>query len=864
MRLLLFKTVLQDLRYGARTLLRNGGFTAASLFALSLGIGVNTAVFTAYKAFVARPLDAREPGAMANFALHLQSGVTKNEFSYPDYEAYRDHLHSFSAVIAIAVDQLRLTDTGGLVKAPRSAESLIGRLGLLPSTASNAEFASTFIVSENYFSVLGVAALRGRTFESIGLPELAASPSVLISENYWHRRFAGDPAVLGKSIRLNGVAFTIAGITPHNFVGTSVAVPDFWLPLSLDPLVHPEKNQLHDRNNLCCRVFGRRAPGVGMIRAQGEATVLASQLRTLHDPHSDLSKNVAVLISPGSPLPGEMNPGLRLTILLIMLAVGMVLVIACANAASLQLARATTRQQELGMRLSLGASRPRLIRQLLTESALLGLLAGCLALPVTWILLHVAATRAAEALPVEWGTLVLNVNPDLEIFAYVLAISVFAGILFGLAPALESSRSALFSTVRGAGISPFRSRLRHLLITAQVAVSLALMIAGSMLVRSAIHALNLETGYDAKHVIDLDFQFPEASNYTPDRQLALIRELRARFAVLPGVAAITSARAPDDNRGRSAAVSLNGEQPSPRNRHATLYYTWVQPNYFRTLGIPLLLGHGFQSQSGQPERSVILAESAAQRLWPGQNPIGRRLRLGTDEQFHNKGFIPNRGTELLPDGPSWQVIGVARDTRGVTLDGSDSQQVYLPLPADRLQDYPILVLTHSDPALMMRAMDSAVSAVDPSLIASVSTLQQMLHQTDAFLIDSLSAAIASTISLFGLLLASMGIYSTVSYIVVLRTREVGIRMAIGAQKRDILTLMMRESTPPVLAGLLVGMVLAAGASQLLRGVLYGLNPIDPISFAGASLLFLAIALIATWPPSRRAMRVDPMVALRYE
>ncbi len=666
------------------------------------------------------------------------------------------------------------------------------------------------------------------------------------------------PRCWEKSIRLNDAAFTIVGITPHNFIGTSVAAPDFWLPLSLYSLVHPMSSRLHDRDDLCCRVFGRLAAGVSMTRAQAETTLLISHLRTLHDPHSDQSKDVTALISPGSPFPGRMNAGLRLTILLIMVAVGMVLVIACANAASLQLARATSRQQELGMRLALGASRPRLIRQLLTESALLGMLAGCIALPLTWTLLRVAVTKAAEALPAEYGTLVLNVNPDLEIFAYVLAISVFAGILFGLAPAIESSGAALVATVRGAGTSPIRSRrLRNFLIAAQVAVSLALMIAGSMLVRSAIHTLKMNTGYDGERIVDLTLQFPEESKYTAEHQAVLVRDLRTRLAALPEVAAITSARAPDDNGGRRAAVSLNGEQPSARDMYATLYYTWVQANYFQTLGVPLLLGRGFQSQASRPEHFAILSESAAQRLWPGQNPIGRSLRLGTGEQFHNM-------NELLPDGPAWQVIGVARDTRGVTLDGSDSEQVYLPLPSDRLQDYPILVRTHSDPTPVMRAMDPIISAVDPGLVASISTLQDMLRQTDAFLIDSLSAAIASAISLFGLLLASMGIYSTVSYIVVLRTHEVGIRMALGAQKRDIFALMMRESTRPVFAGLLVGMVLAAGASHLLRGVLYGLDTIDAVSFAGASVLFLAIALVATWPPSQRAMRVDPMVALRHQ
>jgi hypothetical protein len=243
--MILFETLLQDLRYAVRTLRRTAGFTFMSVFALALGIGVNTAVFTAYKAFIARPLDARDPGTMANFALRLQSGATEARFSYPDYAAYRDHLHSFAGVIAFtfSVEQLRLTADGGIVD-QHSAEagSLTGRL--LRPAASNAEFATTFIVSENYFPVLGVAALRGRTFESMGLSELAASPAVLISENYWRRRFAGDPAVLGKSIRLNDAAFTIVGITPHDFTGTSVVAPDFWLPLSLYPLIHPKSNRL--------------------------------------------------------------------------------------------------------------------------------------------------------------------------------------------------------------------------------------------------------------------------------------------------------------------------------------------------------------------------------------------------------------------------------------------------------------------------------------------------------------------------------------------------------------------------------------------------------------------------------------------
>ena len=856
--MILPQTILQDLRYGARTLWRNAGFTTVAIVALAIGIGVNTSAFTCYKAMFTRSLDARDPGSMVDISLVLQSGDTEYDFSYPDYQAYRSNLHSFSGVIAHSNDGLIVSGTGGAHRSS-SAGSLLGRLGLLPPSPIDAEFASTIEVSENYFSVLGVNALRGRTFDAMSASELSASPSVLISENYWQRRFDGDPSILGKVVRLNGAPFTIIGITPHDFVGANASTPDFWFPLSLVPLVHPDGNWLRDRENQWCRLFARLAPGVTMGHAQAEITLLANHLRTLHDSHSELSKPVSALVWPGSPFPRTLDSGLKLSILFIMVAVGMVLVIACANVASLQLARAASRQSELCLRLSLGASRQRLVRQLLTESALLGLIAGVVALLFTWALLKVSVTMAAEAIPAQYGSLVLHVTPDPEIFAYVFAISLIAGVLFGLAPALESSRSALSSAVNASAASlPMRRRrLRDILIAAQVAVSLVLLIAGSMLIRSSIQALRMDTGYDTKHVVDLDLQFPEGPKYNADSRHALVRELRNRLAGLPEVTAITSARPPDSGGIRTADVSLNGEEPSPHNTQAILYYTFVQPNYFVTLGIPLLSGHGFHSQSGQPESSVILSQSAANQLWPNQNPIGRSLRLGTDNQFHRK-------NDLVPDGPTYQVIGIARDTRGIELDGSDSRQIYVPLPEGRVQDYPILIRTQSDPSQLMDAIGSVIASLDPNLVATTSTLDQMLHQTPPFLISGLAAAIASIIGMLGLLLASMGIFGTVSYIVVLRTREVGIRIALGAEKRDILGLMLRESTRPVLAGLLVGVLLSVGASYLLRGILYGVNIVDGISFVGVSFLFLGIALLATYLPSRRAMRVDPIVALRYE
>ena len=859
-------TVLQDLRYGARMLWRNLGFTLAAVLALGIGIGVNTATFTAYKAFFKRSLDARESGQMVNLALLLHSGSSEQSsdpvawFSIPDYEAYRDQVHSFSGLIAASIPQnLTLRGAGGIAGRRKGADgSLVGRLGLLPSI-NNLETASTFLVSENYFSVLGVGAIRGRTFGPEDSSKTA--PAGLISENYWQKRFGGDAAVLGKTVRLNGVAVTIVGITPHNFVGTSVEAPDFWLPLSLEPLIHPDNNWLRNRENLCCRLFARLASEVSIDHAQAEMTLVAGQLSTLHDPHADLGKPAKAVIWPGSPFPYPLKQygGLEYAILLIMVAVGMVLVIACANVASLQLARAASRQNELGMRLSLGASRLRIIRQLLTESALLGLIAGTVALLFSWAFLQTLVVVIADAFPDEYGTFIFHVTPDLGIFAYVFCLSLMAGILFGLAPALESSGVALASASKASpGTGKVRGRrMRDVLTVAQVAVSLVLLIAGSMLIRSSIRAVKMDTGYDSQHVLSLELRFPEGDTYGADRRATLVRELRTHLSGLPGVVAITSGRAPDGGGIRTAAVSVNGEKPSPKNTRAILFYTYIQPNYFQTLGIPLLFGRGFQAQGSESENAVILSESAAQLLWPGQNPIGRRLRLEPGGQFKIKG-------DVLSDGPAYEVIGVARDTRGILLNGSDSEEIYLPMPEDRMQEFPILIRTQPAPTQITNAIGPMILSLDPSLVAYTFTLEEMLRQTESFLASSISAAFASSIGMLGLLLASMGIYGTVSYMVVLRTREVGIRMALGARKRDVLILMLRESTRPVIAGLIAGVCLAIGASYLLRGVLYGLNTIDGVSLVGVSALFLAIALLASYMPSRRAMRVDPMVALRYE
>jgi len=857
--MMLPQTVLQDLRFGARMLVRNAGFTLVAVLALAIGIGVNTVAFTAYKAFGGQSIDARDPGRIVNFALMRHGGYIDAWFSYPDYEAYRDQLHSFSGAIAQEEGEgLILSDAGAVVSQSDAAqESLAGRLGLLSAGASNKEFAQVTIVSENYFSVLGVDLLRGRGF---GSPQkLAAAPTVLVSENYWQKRFGGDPALLGKTIRLDGVAVTIVGITPHDFTGADMIVPDFWLPVSLLPLLHPNANPLRDREDQHLRILGRLAPNVNMGQAQAEATLLASHLDTLHATHSIWDHPDKAVVWPGSPLPTPLkaNRGFTYSMRLIMVAVGMVLVIACANVASLQLARAASRQSELVMRLSLGASRLRLIRQLLTECGLLSMVAGVVALLCSWAMMKILVTFIAEGFPAEYGTVILSVTPDLKIFSCAFGLSLAAGVLFGLAPTLESSAAALSTALKAnKGTPSSRGRgSRDLFIAAQVAVSVVLLISGGMLIHSSMKALHTDPGFDVQHTVELALKLPETTTDAAERRAADMREMRTRLAALPGVAEVTVADPPLFGY-RNVFVSTDGEAPTQANTRAHIFYSYVEPNYFETMGIAFLSGRTLSVQAGKMEPAAVLSESAARLIWPGQNPIGRSVRLGTDG-IHAK-------SELLPDGPSYQVIGTVRDTVPIQPDGNDTAKIYLPLPADRVQDYPFLIHTQGDPNRVIGEIDPVVSSVDAGLVATSSNLGAMFRMTPTVAIPGAAAGIAIVVGVLGLALASMGIYGTVSYMVVLRTREVGIRMALGAKKRDVLGLMLSQVIRPVIGGLVAGMILAVGASYLLRGALHGVGSVDGISFAGVSILFLTIALVAASLPSRRAMRVDPMVALRYE
>ncbi len=860
------ESLAKDLRFGVRMLVKRPAFTAIALVALGVGIGVNTAVFTAFKALLLQPLDAKNPRQLVNIYRSTEQKPYDPDFSYPDYEFYRDNAEAFSGLVATAGDELVLSGGDGIDSPSNSlGTTLAGAIGFrFPSMVhGGSEFVSSVDVSENYFAVLGVSASRGRVFLPRDAKDLNTYPAVLISENYWKRRFNGNIKILGKPIKLNGVSFDVMGVTPHDFLGTNVNVPDFWLPMGLRHLVYKGADPLQNREDFCCALYGRLGSGISLSEAQGQMALLADRLRSLHAPHSEGSEPVKIKLTPGShfrPITVSSDPGLAFAALLIMSAVGLVLLIACANVASLQLSRAAARQREIGVRLSVGASRSRVIRQLLTESVLLGMAAGVFSMLMAWGALRLLMLEVAASLPLEWGNIAMHVEPDAHVFAYVFAISLIAGVLFGLVPAFEASRPDLTSVLKEEGarfaLRLRSARLRELLLGTQVAVCLLLLVGAGLLIRGSIRAMTINPGYETKKVIWLNVNFPPGSGYTHAKQLDDMRQLRDGIRDLRSVQSVTLGRAPDGGGLRTAAFGSDGDKPGPANSARTLYYGYVGSSYFQTLRIPLVSGRSFEGSSTS-QAVAVLSESAAEELWPGSNPIGRTLTLDGRGEFHLPG-------ELIPTGQAYHVVAVAKDTRGIIPGGEDSKKVYLPLPPGRADDVPLLIRIGGDPKVFLAELNKEVQAVDGNLVIYSETLEGLLTSTPTFVISRLSALFASIIGFLGLFLACVGIYGAVSYAVVRRTREIGIRMALGARKRDVLSLVLRESGRPVMIGILVGLAGALAASRLLRALLFGMGAFDPISFAGVAGLFLLIALTAAYFPARRATLVDPMRALRCE
>jgi predicted permease len=543
----------------------------------------------------------------------------------------------------------------------------------------------------------------------------------------------------------------------------------------------------------------------------------------------------------------------------------LLLLIACANVASLLLARAAARRKEIAVRLALGAGRWRLLRQLLTESILLGLFAGAVGLPLAGWMLHLLIVEIASALPSFWGTIALEISPDLPIFIYTLLVSCAAGIAFGLAPALQASKFDVNSALKEEG-SAFgqrlsRSRLRGILIAGQMAACLVLLISSTLLLRGSQRALKLDPGYDSRRVVYLEMYDPASLHYSQPHLLQINRDLILRIANLPGVQSVAQASRSPIGGIRWVPVSpvgiatrgTNGSEPPSAG------YSYVTANYFETLGIPIVRGRAFTPREAEGQAPVVvISEATARRFWPGQDPLGKLIKIGSG---HVTMSFPGEEDPFLA---SSEVIGVTRDVRSMDLRKIDESYLYLPLSQTHRWTGTLLARTKGDPATLLAALGREVRRVDANLPVIGAPLYTMISMDPYFVISRIGGLLASIVGALGLLLACMGVYGMVSYSVAQRTREIGIRMALGASRIQVLRLVMGEGSRPVLCGIAIGIVASAGVSRALSATLFGLSLLDTVSFAGVSLLLIAIALLATWIPARRATEVDPMVALRCE
>jgi macrolide transport system ATP-binding/permease protein len=816
------QTVWQDLKYAARMLGKNPGFTAVAVLTLALGIGVNTTIFSLYNAIALRPLPVRDPAGVVSIYRSVSNDARFDVHSYPDFRDYREHNTVFSGLVAYSGAHAQLSGSGD------------------PSAA--AEPLDGAIVSGDYFSVLGVDAAIGRTFSAEEDQTPGAHPVVILGYELWQRRFAADANIAGKQITLNGLAYTVVGVTPRGFTGTLPETPAFWVPLMMQENVLPGRELLTARDAGWLRIVGRLKPGVTPAQAQAEMEILASQYT---QPHAEKDQRFTLTVLPASALTPAQKGDVTSLAVLLMAAVGLILLMACANVANLMIARAVSRQKEMGVRLSLGATRGRLFRQLLTESTLIALLAGAGALlAAVWM-----SDLVQRVIPLPGGNaLSLDVTPDARIVGFTIFLSLFTSVAFGFLPALEATRLDLTCALREEG-SAFgrrfsRSRLRAALVVTQVAGSLILLVAAGLLLRALDKARSVDPGFEVKNlfVVSADLR---VQGYDSARAEQFQRRTMARISALPGVKSVALAQVvPLGADFYATAVMAEGREPAAGAAPATVNFNIVSPNYFETLGIPLVLGRGFSEQDARDGALVaVITESMARRFWPGENPIGKRLRQGEKNPYR-------------------EVIGVAKDTRSAYLWEAGTQCLYLPVSSKDQPDLKMLLRTERDAESLPGGVRGAVREFDGRLQVSVARLEDNMA---LWLWPSrVGAMLSGVLGFLALLLAAVGLYGIAAFTVSQRTREIGVRMALGAQASDIYRLLLGQGSRLVGMAIAIGLAAAICASSVLAKFLYGLDAMDAATIAGVALLLGVVALAAGTIPARRATRVDPLVALRYE
>jgi predicted permease len=849
----------QDLRYGLRLLRKRPGFTLVAVITLALGIGANTALFTVFEAFALKPLPLKDPESIVRLSGRNRDGATQPLFSYADYLDYRDRNNALAGLAAWNKVAVTL------------GERPLGTGDDLSALAGDYEYIFGQLVSGNYFSVLGAEMAMGRAF----LPEEdhtpGAQPVVVLNHGFWQRRFDGDPNIIGKTVKLDGQPFTVVGVAGRAFIGTEPDAPQFWMPLMMRDQVIGEggwnyKRWLTERDADSFALVGRLKPGISRKQAEAEMSVIAEQLA---QQSADRNRKTRVAMSRAATFV-EINAELMPLVVPLLVAVGLVLLIACANVANLLLARAATRQKEIAVRLAVGASRRRIIGQLLTESVILSALGGAVGLLLTAWTLSALYPVVMSQLPIPRHlaeSFALNLEPDLRIFGFALLASFVSGMAAGLAPALQASRPNLTAALKDEG-SAFgahlsQSRLRNALIVLQLAVCLSLLIGAGLLVRNLQKVETIDTGLETANVLAVTAGF-DTSQPEPQREAELRRQLAARLRNLPGVQVVSQAeRQPLTGMPPSVPVALPG-QAQPDDRPSRASFNIVSPDYFETLGIRLTRGRRFTEQEAATNAPVVvITEATAHRFWPDADAIGQRIGLNISPLVRAGADQANLSPANFPQ---FEVIGVTRDTRSGWVWRKDEAFIYVPLSA-ALQasgqlGQSLLVRTAGDPKRVMEAARAEAAAIDPNLRVRLRRVDDSLaYQMAPF---RALALLAGVMGMLALLLASIGLYGVMSFVVNQRTREIGIRVALGAQPAMVVRLFVLQGLRLTAIGAALGLAGGIGISRLLASVLIDLSPFDPVAFGGVTIFLIGVALLAVVIPARRATKVDPMVALRYE
>ncbi len=803
-------TIFQDLRFASRSLLKHRTFTIAALLTLALGIGINTSIFTLLYSVAFRPLAVKDPATVVNVYQTLEGEFSRQVegsvelLSYPEYLKYRDGVAGVSGLAASSDVKLYL---GG----------------------NNVERINGLMVTDNYFSVLGGGSALGRTFFEKECQAPLQCPVAILSHGFWQRRFGSDAGVVGTSITLNRQRFTVLGVAANDFRGAEMSVPDVWIPVTMQPAVMPENKYLDVPNLSWLTVVGRLKDNVSIPQLQAEMQLVAARMDQDYP-----GRRSIVSIMPGSYLnsPEVRSEGIPIAIL-VMGAVGLVLLVACANVSNLMLARAATRRKEIAVRLALGASRWRLIRLLLTESLLLAVLGGLAGLFLASFLPPILLSLIPEA------GLDIDFKPNTTVFVYMFSISLITGVVFGLAPAIQSTKpnltDALKSTRNRARAS--RPHLRNLLVIGQVAVSLVLLIGAGLLVRGLQQAQSTDLGFDQKNLVVLSMDLT-SQGYDEARAATFHAQLSERLQALPGIKSVSLAQTVPFAGGRDETIDIEGGGSAQ-----SVSANEVSAEYFQTLGVSLRRGRYFTEEDGRSGQSpAVVSQAMANRFWPNADPIGKRFR-------------DNAGT-------SHEIVGVVADVSSRHIGKLDGPFFYTPASPSKLTGHSFVLRTNENLAAGLSAVREVARSLDTGVFVNVAPLEENLWRV--LEPARMGAWFSGTVSLLALLIAATGIYGMLSYLVVERTSEIGLRMALGAQRPNVLLLIVGDGMKLAGFGIVIGVGVSLVLTKVMSSLLFGVGRIDALAFVTVSIGALAVALLACYIPARRATKVDPLVALRNE